>query len=118
MIKIKSGVQLDKLAPGGYCIIDALKIISKTLGVDLTITSGNDGEHSGPDDPHKHGNALDIRSKDLAPEVKVKVLNQAGRLLSQNHFFGFLENPGADGEHFHFQVAKGTTFTIEDYLAS
>ncbi len=40
------------------------------MKVDLTITSGTDGAHSGPGDPHYHGEAYDVRSHDLDDVTK------------------------------------------------
>lgn len=116
MIKVKPGVEFSVIAPAGYMILSALKYTSKLLGMDLTITSGTDGEHSGPTDPHHAGEAYDVRSHDLQPSVKSAVLMAMMNELGTNHFYGFLESPGTDGEHFHIQRAKGTTFSVEDFL--
>ncbi len=116
-VLVKDGVQFNVFAPGGALILDALKAASKTLGVDLTITSGTDGVHSGPQDPHHLGNAYDVRSHDLAPDVQAKVVPAVMALLGWEHFFGFLEAPGTDNAHFHFQVKRATAFTVIDFLA-
>lgn len=68
MIVLKPGVDLGTdLAPAGARILDVLKRLASTYDFDITITSGRDGVHSGPLDPHKTGEAFDLRSKGLAP---------------------------------------------------
>lgn len=114
-IFIKPGVQFT-WAPAGFIILDALKAASKELGVNLTITSGSDGTHSGPTDPHKLGVAYDIRSKDMSKEMKGKFLDFMKIRISPR-FYIFLEAPGTENEHWHAQRAKNTTFDITDYLA-
>ena len=116
-ILVKPGVEFSVIAPAGYLILDALKQASKTLGLDLTITSGTDGLHSGPLDPHHTGEAFDVRSHDLSPDVKDRVLAAIVGELGTVQFFAFLEAAGTDNEHFHAQRKKGTTFTVEDFLA-
>jgi len=74
---------------------------------ELTITSGSDGVHSGPDDPHYCGHAVDVRTHDLPPTV------DAGRLvLFVKHglgddYFAFFEANGTPNAHLHVQLAKG-----------
>jgi hypothetical protein len=116
-IAVKSGVEFAVIAPAGFLILEALKTASKTLAFDLTLTSGTDGVHSGPMDPHHLGNAYDVRSHDLAPDARAKVVDAVMAGLGWQHFFGFLEAPGTPDEHFHFQSKRGTTFTVEDFLA-
>lgn len=106
----KQGVQFSVIAPGGARILSAIDQTAAKLDVDLVITSGTDGEHSGPDDPHHKGEAYDVRSHSFEGEEKDKVLAQIMTLLGWDHFYGFLEDAGTDGEHFHFQVKKGTNY--------
>jgi hypothetical protein len=115
-IRVKAGVDFSTVAPAGFCILSALKATSRDLGVDLTITSACDGEHSGPTDPHRLGEAYDVRSHDLLPELRPRVLGAVMQRLGRERFYGFLEAPGTSNEHFHFQRRRGTTFTIADYL--
>lgn len=122
MIRVKPGVLFGPegdppiIAPAGYLILEALKDASVTLGVDLTITSAWDGVHSGPQDPHKLGEAYDIRSQDLDPVSRGRLLDVVMEELGWQRFFGFLEAHGTPNEHFHFQRARNTTFTVEDFL--
>lgn len=113
-LKVKPGVTFT-FAPAGFRILEALKRVSGELGVDLTITSGSDGVHSGPKDPHKLGEAYDIRSKDLSPANKTALVDRL-RVHLGSQFFVFLEVPGTDNEHVHAQRRKNTLYTILDYL--
>jgi len=114
MIKLKEGVEFSVIAPGGFFILQALKKTSRNLDIDLTITSGTDGVHSGPDDPHYHGEAYDIRSHDI-PDNKKQVIYMLNMTLG-NKFYAFLEDPDQSNEHIHVQVAKHEKFTISDLL--
>jgi len=109
VVRVKPGVQFALIAPGGFRILSAIDQTAAKVGVDLTITSGTDGEHSGPTDPHHRGEAYDVRSQDLTDDNKGLVLATLEDFLG-NRFYGFLESAGTDNEHFHIQVAKGTTY--------
>jgi hypothetical protein len=106
----KSSVSFAVMAPGGFRILSAIEQASEKLACDLILTSGCDGIHSGPNDPHHSGNAYDLRSHDFSPEQKDRVLAQVMNYLGWDQFYGFLEDAGTDNEHFHFQVKKGTIF--------
>lgn len=110
VVQCKSGVEFSVIAPGGFRILSAIDQTAAHLGVDLVITSGSDGVHSGPSDPHHFGNAYDVRSHDFDQDTKDKVLATIMLFLGQDYFYGFLEDPGQDTEHFHFQVKRGTTY--------
>jgi hypothetical protein len=116
MINVKEGVEFSIIAPAGFLILQALKTTSKTLNLDLTITSGTDGAHSGPTDPHHSGEAFDVRCNDLSSSLKTMVLNAVMYDLGFDRFYGFIEAPDTGNEHLHFQRRKGTTFTVEDFL--
>lgn len=128
---LKPGATLEPIAPAGYVLLAALKATARTLELDLTITSGTDGVHSGPDDPHKTGEAYDVRSQGFTHEQKVGILAevlaqlQRGEMdapietsngIATMRFYGFLEAPGTTNEHFHFQRRRGTTYTAADLL--
>lgn len=110
VVQVKSSVLFTVIAPGGFRILSAIDQVAKQMSCDLTITSGCDGLHSGPDDPHHRGEAYDVRSHDFAQDQKDLVLAQIMNKLGWDQFYGFLESPGTDNEHFHFQVKKGTTY--------
>lgn len=114
VVRTKEGVQFAVIAPGGFRILGALDLVTRRYGfsLDLVITSGTDGEHSGPDDPHHHGEAYDVRSHDFPAELKQEFVAAVLSILNEDgdRFFGFLEAPGTENEHFHFQVKKGTVY--------
>lgn len=114
MIKIKSGVVFT-YAPAGFRILEALKRVSKTMNTDLTITSGSDGVHSGPTDPHRLGEAYDVRTKDLTPAGRSELLAWLRTDLG-SQFYVFLESAGTPNEHLHAQRRANTTYTIRTYL--
>jgi hypothetical protein len=109
-VLIKDGVRFDITAPAGLVIVGALWMTAQILRMDLTITSGTDGNHSGPEDPHKKGEAIDSRSQGYTLEVKNKILNTMMGILGWERFYGFLESPDTPNEHFHFQKKKGTVY--------
>lgn len=106
VLRVKDGVEFATIAPGGFRILRVLDSIAG-LSSDLIITSGTDGTHSGPLDPHHRGEAYDIRSHDLANKLGTLSLIQTQLGTA---FFAFLEDPQTDNEHIHVQVRKGTTF--------
>jgi hypothetical protein len=110
VLLVKDGVQFAKIAPAGFRILAALDNVARQAGLDLTVTSACDGEHSGPNDPHHRGEAYDVRSHDLNKEQKDMVLDLVMKWLGTERFFGWLESPGSSNEHFHFQIKKGTTY--------
>lgn len=130
-LRFKPGVQIDRLDVGGGLILAALARTAAHLSFDLDVTSVTDGIHSGPLDPHKKGKAVDVRSRTLSTAAKASVLSLVMGYLAEFTeqlqgkprgsvtlvstsggfatplFFGFLEAPGTDNEHFHLQVRKG-----------
>lgn len=116
MIKVKPGVTFV-YHPAGFRILEAAKHVSAALGFDLTITSGSDGVHSGPTDPHYTGKAYDFRLKTLAPEERLAVVAGFTAELGKA-FFVFHEAAGTSNEHLHVQPVKGTTYTMEQYLTT
>jgi hypothetical protein len=110
VVRSKLGVQYLPIAPGGFVILSAIQQACERCALNLTITSGSDGEHSGPGDPHHRGEAYDVRSHDLTPQQKTSVLNAVMTILGWERFYGFLEAEGTENEHFHFQVKKGTEY--------
>lgn len=124
MILTKAGVQFAHIAPAGFRLLSALERTSRLLNVDLTVTSGTDGAHSGPTDPHKRGCAYDVRTKNLTGQQVAAVLRQvmlecadsdeapveaSGGLVTEK-FFGFHEAPDTPGEHLHFQLRRSKTY--------
>lgn len=110
VVLVKDGVQFTKIAPGGFRILSAIDYAALTLSVNLTITSACDGTHSGPNDPHLRGEAYDVRSHDFDVVEKKDVLDTIMAQLGFSEFYGFLEAPDTENEHFHFQVKRGTIY--------
>lgn len=117
-IKIANGVQFATIAPAGFEILRALSEVSKRLVLDLTITSGTDGGHSGPSDPHHTGNAYDVRSHDLInkQDVLTAIMTELGEPSPSSggyitaKFFGWIEQANSPNEHMHFQLRHGQTY--------
>lgn len=113
VVLVKDNVLFTKIAPGGFRILSAIDQVAAAYALDLTITSGCDGMHSGPSDPHHRGEAYDLRTHDMTAQQKQDVLDKLMALLGYEHFYGFLESPGTDNEHIHVQVKKGTQYPPE-----
>ena len=119
-LSAKEGVQFAVISPGGFHILAALDAASAKLGLDLVITSGTDGEHSGPNDPHHLGKAYDVRSQGFSDTVKQTILTAVMRELGTPvagdgglvtaQFFGWLEAEDTFNEHFHVQQRHGVEY--------
>ena len=120
-------VRFDSIRPAGFRILAALDRIARHWIRDLWLTSGTDGTHSGPTDPHKTGEAYDVRSKDCASmEEKIKLVRLIVLELCEHpdegvfvagptgfanvHFFAFVEAVGTGNEHIHVQRRKGLIY--------
>lgn len=111
VVRVKDGAEFKVIAPAGFRILAAIDYVAKHLDHDLTITSGTDGTHSGPDDPHHTGEAYDLRTQDFPnAALKLQVLDGIMLQLGWEAFFGFLEDPGTENEHLHCQKRKGTVY--------
>lgn len=118
-MRAEPGVRFDCIAAAGFALLTALGTIANR-GAEVVITSGTDGDHSGPLDPHKLGCAYDVRSHTFAPDAKdafvQAVLGELGTPMRSfggwvtEKFFGWLENEGQPGEHFHFQKRHGVDY--------
>lgn len=107
-VRVKPGVLFTSIAPGGFHILAGLDALAAFLTHDVTITSAWDGPHSGPEDPHKKGEAFDVRTHDL-PD-KHAALNTLIGFLGEEKFYCFLEKPDTPDEHIHAQVRHGATY--------
>jgi hypothetical protein len=108
VLRVKDGVKFEKIAPGGFEILRALTSAASASSYDIFITSGTDGEHSGPNDPHHRGEAYDVRTRGV-PDKNILLAMIKSRLLF-DQFYCFLEDPDTDNENIHCQVKKGTTY--------
>lgn len=112
IVTTKEGAQFATISPGGFVLLAAIHGAAIALNVDLVITSGTDGCHSGEADPHHFGNAYDVRVHDFAPELQQKIL-QFIQTAAGPSFYAFIEDPGTENLHIHCQVRKGTTYPAE-----
>jgi hypothetical protein len=114
-----------KPASGGARILAAIDVTAKSLPIDLLVTSGADGTHSGPTDPHLTGNAFDVAVTGMNVQRIIDVKKALETYLGPRFtvlyevpqrpidpVLGSLAyvNAGATGPHFHIQVVKGTVF--------
>lgn len=106
VVRIKDGVRFDVVSSGGIRILAALDFVAQEMNHDVTITSGSDGEHSGPQDPHKLGRAYDVRTKDFSDGGQ-ELLNRVKVRLGDELFFAWIEDAGQENEHCHIQVRHG-----------
>ena len=106
------------LAPAGQLIYDTVKTLAVGYPFNMTVTSARDGKHSGPNDPHYRGEALDLRSKHLTPDEKKRVLTDIQTILykAPRRFYAFLEDEGGIGEHFHCQLRNGFANVDKTFL--
>lgn len=118
-ILIKPGVILgDSLHPAGARILDVVKELAAGYDFDVTITSGRDGVHSGPDDPHHQGAAFDFRTNTLTAEQKQLFLRDLQHALykQDRRFYVFIEDAGGPNEHCHCQKRAGTDYDVLDWI--
>ena len=80
---------------------------------ELTVTSINDSGH-GVDSKHYKDMAIDLRSKSFPSAMKLdfvdKFAHHLNILSKGTKYTVLLEGLGTANEHFHIQVAKGTTY--------
>jgi hypothetical protein len=120
----KSGVSFDDIAPGGFALLAGIHHAAATLRIKLVITSGTDGRHSGPSDPHYQGKAYDISIADYSLNEIDEILDAMAAVLPAESFTLLLEspvallggrhpvvlNPQATAPHLHLQVRRGTVY--------
>lgn len=111
----KEDAKFATISPGGFVLLAAIHGAAIALGVDLIITSGTDGCHSGEADPHHFGNAYDVRVHDFAPETQQKILEFIQRAAGPE-FYAFIEDPGTPNLHIHCQVKKGTHYPPDTFM--
>lgn len=114
-VRVKEGVEFKVIAPGGFVILAAIRDAALAIGHDLTITSGTDGAHSGPGDPHHRGEAYDVRTHDLPDKNAALAKIQE---FTGGHFFAFIEELNTPDEHIHAQVKKGTEYPPPEETAN
>lgn len=115
-LKIKPGVQFATIAPAGARILEVLRVVARTSPHDITITSGTDGAHSGPGDPHHSGEAYDVRVKDLTDWQRQVLYHRLVSLLGPR-FYVLYESSDTPNAHIHIQRRRATTYSAADYFA-
>lgn len=104
-------VRFDELTEAGLLMLNTLRILAARLPIDAVwITAAMNGIHSGPADPHYHGNAFDVRTHNFPTRADRFMF--CDRLLAALGplFFAFVEDPDAPNEHIHVQVKNGCTY--------
>ena len=123
-----SGVALK---PAGLRIICEAVNIAKDLPYNVGVTSGTDGQHSGPPDPHHRGEAIDFMTRNM-PTMGDKYAFASAMIFrlvdgtSDTPFrvngkddsagwacarwFAFVEDPGLPNEHIHVQLRQGCVY--------
>lgn len=124
VVRVKDlAVLFARIDPAGFRLLGSIDRVSRSLHCDLTITCGTDSHP--PSDPHSLGRAYDVRTHDLTADQKDFLVRgvlldlqeaesdapiQVSGGWATTQFFGWLEHPGEEGEHAHFQQRKGVSF--------
>lgn len=123
IVRVKSGVRFDRIAPAGFVIIAAAHSATRVCCVDVMITCGTEAHP--PTDPHTLGEAYDLSTVNFSVELLLKVRsyfqNALGPLFTVLYESPFKPadprlaaiatiNPDATGPHLHIQRRKGTTY--------
>ncbi len=104
MLMLKSGARIAGLRPELVLAVVAAERVLEEIGVDCVISSGIDGRHSAGS-LHYAGGALDLRSREVAPE-KMNVLIARLRECLGEDFDVVLE---VDHIHIEFQPKRPYT---------
>lgn len=104
MIRTKESVRFSILRPHIIDILGRVESVFGDHGLDCIITCGT--EAHGPDDPHTHGFAIDLRSKHV-PDITLKrrILEDLRRVTGEMYIV-LLESECAANEHYHIQIRK------------
>ena len=115
-------VRFDCIAPAGFRLLAAASDLARDWPTDIYLTSGTDGAHSGPNDPHKRGCAYDAQTNQWPlPDTKQAFVRawveraegtgesavSVGGGWGTTHFWGWVENLGQPNEHAHVQLRQG-----------
>ena len=112
MLTTKPGVRFAVISPALVHMLDVVERLSRTLDglpdEGLVITSGSDGRHM-VGSRHYSGEAIDLRSKNLRPDVRARLLVALRDELGEP-FTVLLEDEDTPNVHLHIQVTKGRRF--------
>jgi hypothetical protein len=105
MLRIKSGVAILGMVPQLTLAIAVLSEIYRRLNVDLVITAGSDGSHSGTSE-HYAGRAMDFRVNNLPEGTDIDaIVKEAQDALGPDFYF----QKEADHIHAHYRPIKPST---------
>lgn len=71
-LELKHGVKVSGIAPEMVLAAVVAACVYEDIGADCVITSCKDGQHSA-NSLHYSGKAIDLRTRDLAPEIRKEV---------------------------------------------
>ncbi len=117
MIIFKSTVRILHYSPALHYMLTRLldydDYYPNGAPLELVVTSINDSSH-GVDSKHYKDMAIDLRSKNFPNSLKQdfveKFAHHLNILSKGTRYTVLLEGLGTANEHFHIQVAKGTTY--------
>ena len=100
-IVIKRGASIEGCRPETLLAAIRIEPLYKKYNVDLVVTSGSEAyKHSAKRSAHYRGDAIDIRTKNLIPAARIKVLKAIKRKLGGDYVV-LHEGIGKPWEHFH-----------------
>lgn len=123
VLRVKSGVRFEIIAPAGARILSALDQATTVLGTDLVITCGTEGHP--PDDPHSHGEAYDVSVAGIPASAVATLIGYVRARLGDAFYLQYETPPGpvdallksiavvnaaATAPHIHVQKRKGTIY--------
>jgi len=118
-------VRFDVISSAGFRLLAALDNLSRDWPTDIYLTSGTDGTHSGPNDPHHLGRAYDVQTnqwplmdtKQAFVRAWIERAEGTGESAvsvgggwGTTHFWGWVESAGQPNEHAHGQLRQGVSF--------
>lgn len=106
MIRCKDSVRFTCLRREIWTLFGFIEDIFASHGAAAIVTCGT--EAHGPDDPHTHGFAIDLRSKHIAQNDTKHEIWQAMKDKFGPAYTVLFENEGKEQEHFHVQLKRGT----------
>lgn len=102
-MKIKQGASIIGMQPQIALALVIVDQILQQYGEQVLITSGTAGDPHHKNSKHRHGFAVDIRSKIIADSgVKNDILADFRTALGDEYYCQ-ISNPGEDNECFHIQ---------------
>lgn len=94
----KDGVNLNGVEPPTWYAIGVAEGVFRSRNSELVVTSLTDGVHPDAKNVHGRGFAVDIRTRDLAPNVAGYIVEDLGHLLFKLGYDIVLEK-----DHLHIE---------------